>query len=218
VNVAVVVFPGSNCDTDAAWAWEAVTGGRARLVWHEEPDLGDADAVILPGGFAYGDYLRPGALASVSPVMAAVRRAAGRGVPVLGICNGFQILCEAGLLPGALLPNESSSFRCEVVPVRVEDPGTAWTRGLARGEVLRLPIAHGEGRYVPPPGAEEGRPPRVVFRYAGTNPNGSVDAIAGVANEAGNVVGLMPHPERAADELLGSRDGARILRAVLAGA
>ena len=211
MNCAVVVFPGSNCDRDAAYAWEWVTGGAARLLWHEETDLGDADAVIVPGGFSYGDYLRAGALARLSPVMRAVAAAAGRGLPVLGVCNGFQVLCEAGLLPGALAPNAGRAFICESVAVEVADAETVWTRGLAPGEVLRLPIAHGEGRYCVDPE----RPPRVAFRYAGTNPNGSQDAIAGVADARGNVVGLMPHPERACEPLLGGGDGTRVLKAVL---
>jgi phosphoribosylformylglycinamidine synthase I len=211
MNCAVVVFPGSNCDRDAAHAWEHVTGGRARLLWHQETDLGDAEAVIVPGGFSYGDYLRAGALARLSPVMRAVGEAAGRGLPVLGVCNGFQVLCESGLLPGALAPNAGRSFRCEVVTLAVEDADTAWTRGLTPGETLRLPIAHGEGRYCIDPA----RPPRVVLRYAGPNPNGSDEAVAGIANAAGNVVGLMPHPERACEPILGGEDGARLLKAVL---
>jgi phosphoribosylformylglycinamidine synthase I len=203
---AVVIFPGSNCDRDTLWAW----GEGAIPVWHEQPRLPAVDAVILPGGFAHGDYLRAGALARFSPVMADVRRAAEAGLPVLGICNGFQVLCEAGLLPGALGRNAGLTFRCETVTVEVVDPDTAWTRGLPRGTRLRIPIAHGEGRYwTPDPAAV-----RVVFRYAGDNPNGSLDAIAGVSNAAGNVVGLMPHPERAACERLGGVDGRRILGAV----
>ncbi len=224
MKAAVVVFPGSNCDSDAAWAWEAVTGSRADLVWHQRRELGDAEAVILPGGFAYGDYLRAGALCRFSPVMDAVRAAAADGLPVLGVCNGFQILCEAGLLPGALGRNRDLSFLCEPVCVRVERTTTAWTGGLAPGQVLELPIAHGEGRYWLPPEEQAALRGRggVVFRYCapdGTvgsaNPNGSVDAIAGVCNAAGNVVGMMPHPERAVEALLGSEDGREILRSAL---
>ena len=201
---AVVVFPGSNCDQDALWAW----GEGAVPVWHQESRLPDVDAVILPGGFAYGDYLRAGALARFSPIMADVRRVAADGMPVLGICNGFQVLCEAGLLPGALAKNAGIAFRCQSVEVEVADGDTAWTRGMAPGTRLRLPIAHGEGRYWSPDAV------RVAFRYVGENPNGSMDAIAGVSNAAGNVVGLMPHPERAAASVLGGCDGLRILGAV----
>jgi phosphoribosylformylglycinamidine synthase I len=226
VKAAVVVFPGSNCDLDAAWAWRTATGGEAELVWHERADLGDAEAVILPGGFAHGDYLRPGALCRFSPVMGAVRRAAEAGMPILGICNGFQILCEAGLLPGALTRNRDLTFHCHDVWVRVERSDTAWTAACGAGRVLRLPIAHGEGRFWLP--ADELERLRaaggVVFRYVArdgsrdpaANPNGSVDDIAGVANPAGNVVGLMPHPERAVEALLGSEDGLCILRSAAA--
>jgi phosphoribosylformylglycinamidine synthase I len=203
---AVIVFPGSNCDQDTLWA----LGDDAVALWHQEPRLPpDTAAVILPGGFAHGDYLRAGALARFSPVMADVRRAADAGMPVLGICNGFQILCEAGLLPGALARNAGIAFRCQTVTVEVADADTAWTGGLRRGERLRLPIAHGEGRYWAPDLAGV----RVAFRYAGENPNGSAGGIAGVSNRAGNVVGLMPHPERAASPLLGGTDGLRILGA-----
>ena len=219
LRAAVIVFPGSNCDRDAALAWEHVTGGPADLVWHEETDLGAAEAVILPGGFAHGDYLRCGALCRFSPVMAAVVAGAQRGLPVLGICNGFQILCEAGLLPGALGRNAGLTFRCETVSVRVESAETAWTAGCRPGQVLRLPIAHGEGRYWLPPAELDALRARggVVLRYAGPegNPNGSLDDIAGICNARGNVVGLMPHPERACESLLGGQDGAVLLRSVL---
>ncbi len=218
MRVAVIVFPGSNCDTDAAHAWELVTHGPADLVWHEETDLHGADAVILPGGFAHGDYLRCGALCRFSPAMRAVTAAAGRGMPVLGICNGFQILCEAGLLPGALTRNRGLAFRCETVTVRVENTDTPWTRGCRPGQALHLPIAHGEGAYWLPEDELATLKARggVVFRYAADqNPNGSVDDIAGVCNAARNVVGLMPHPERACEAMLGGEDGAFILRSVL---
>jgi phosphoribosylformylglycinamidine synthase I len=206
-RTAVVVFPGSNCDQDALWA----LGEDAVAVWHQQARLPeDVSAVILPGGFAYGDYLRAGALARFSPIMADVRRAADAGMPVLGICNGFQVLCEAGMLPGALARNADIAFHCQRVTVEVADADTAWTAGLRRGERLRLPIAHGEGRYWAPDLAGV----RVAFRYAGENPNGSLANIAGVSNRAGNVVGLMPHPERAASEILGGVDGLRILGAV----
>jgi phosphoribosylformylglycinamidine synthase I len=225
MKAAIVVFPGSNCDRDAAWAWERVTGGEAELVWHERTELGGADVVILPGGFAYGDYLRCGALCRFSPAMGAVRAAAAAGLPVLGICNGFQILCEAGLLPGALLRNRDMRFHCQGVSVRVERTDTAFTNACSPGQVLRLPIAHGEGRFHLP--AEEWEAfvaaGGVVFRYCDAqgrrdpraNPNGSLDDIAGVANARGNVVGLMPHPERAVEALLGGEDGALLFRSVV---
>jgi len=225
MRAAVIVFPGSNCDLDAAWAWEQATGGVALRIWHQSADLGGAEAVLLPGGFAHGDYLRCGALCRFSPAMRAVVAAAERGLPVLGICNGFQILCEAGLLPGALGRNHHLAFRCETVHVRVEDTGTAWTAACRQGEVLALPIAHGEGAYWSPPEELSALEARggVVFRYcdadghlaAGANPNGSVAHIAGIRNAAGNVVGLMPHPERAVEALLGGTAGVRILRSAL---
>lgn len=228
MRAAVIVFPGSNCDCDAALAWEQVTGSPAERIWHETADLSGAEAVILPGGFAHGDYLRCGALCRFSPAMRAVVAAAERGLPVLGICNGFQILCEAGLLPGGLGRNRNLAFRCEGVHLRVENAGTAWTAACRVGEVLSLPIAHGEGAYWLPPEELTALQARggVVFRYCdaggriqdGANPNGSVDGIAGISNTAGNVVGLMPHPERAVEALLGGTDGARILRSVLLGA
>ena len=225
MKVAVVVFPGSNCDRDCAWAVGECLSAPVELVWHGADDLGGADLVILPGGFSYGDYLRTGAIASRSPVMAAVRRHAGRGGPVLGICNGFQILCEAGLLPGALAANASGRFVCRDVHVRVVSDRTPFTRQLG-GRVLRLPVAHQAGAYWADQETlthleEAGQ---VVFRYCtadgrpGDNPNGSLADIAGVANTAGNVVGLMPHPERAASVLLGSVDGLAILGAALGAA
>jgi phosphoribosylformylglycinamidine synthase len=226
MRVGVVVFPGSNCDADVQWAVEQV-GGRAEFVWHADRRLAGFEAVILPGGFSYGDYLRCGAIARFSPIMGAVARFAEAGRPVLGICNGFQILTEAGLLPGALLRNAGLRFLCRPVHLRVENAGTAWTEGLTPGEVLRLPIAHGEGNYYAPPEvlAELAERGQVVFRYATpdgqvtpeANPNGSVGSIAGVCNRAGNVVGLMPHPERAVTALLGGEDGRRILGAILRG-
>ncbi len=225
MRAAVIVFPGSNCDADAAWAWEQATGGPAVRIWHDTADLGGAEVAILPGGFAYGDYLRCGALCRFSPAMQAVVAAAGRGLPVLGICNGFQILCEAGLLPGVLGRNAHLRFVCTTATVRVDQPATAWTSACAPGQRLRLPIAHGEGRYWL--AAEELAALRqrggVVFRYcdasgeaaAEANPNGSLDQIAGVCNPEGNVVGLMPHPERAVDALLGGTDGRVLLQSVL---
>ena len=225
MRAAVIVFPGSNCDADAAWAWEQSTGGLADRVWHEAADLGGADVVILPGGFAHGDYLRCGALCRFSPAMRAVVAAAGRGLPVLGICNGFQILCESGLLPGVLGRNRNLRFVCGGVTVRVDNPRTAWTGACAMGQLLHLPIAHGEGRYWLPPEELAALTARdgVVFRYCDAsgdatdvaNPNGSLDQIAGVCNPAGNVVGLMPHPERASEALIGGTDGRMLFRSVL---
>lgn len=224
MKVAVVVFPGSNCDRDAAWAWEQVVGGPATLVWHDQGDLAGAEAVIIPGGFAYGDYLRAGALCRFAPVMRAVQDAAAQGMPVLGICNGFQILCEAALLPGALDRNAGLAFICDQVFVRVENCATAWTGQLQPGQVLSLPIAHAQGRYWLPEPERQALVAGggVVFRYSDAhgvvgqvNPNGSLDSIAGVCNKSGNVVGMMPHPERASEALLGSVDGREILRSAL---
>ncbi len=206
VRAGVVVFPGSNDDRDLANAFERL-GASVELVWHREAKLPPGlDGVGIPGGFSYGDYLRPGAMARFSPVMAAVREHAGAGMPVIGVCNGFQILCEAGLLPGALVRNRGLRFICDDVDVSAEDLG-AFGAEIAAGDTMRIPIKHGMGAYVP----DARRPARVALRYRGENPNGSTDAIAGVVNEAGNVLGLMPHPEHAVDPLLGSTDGARIL-------
>lgn len=226
MKVGVVAFPGSNCDEDVRWAVEQV-GAQADLVWHESRTLAGYDAVVLPGGFSYGDYLRCGALARFSPVMAEVARFAAAGRPVLGICNGFQILTEAGLLPGVLRRNAGLRFICRPVRLRVETVRTAWTRGLTAGQVLSLPIAHGEGNYycTSEELAELEANGQVVFRYvdgtgaatAAANPNGSVGNIAGVCNRAGNVVGMMPHPERASEALLGGEDGRAILTAILRG-
>jgi len=215
-RVGVVVFPGTNCEHDVVRAVE-VLGGSADLLWHADRTLGGVDAVVVPGGFAHGDYLRTGAIARFSPVMEAVARFAAAGGPVVGICNGFQILTEAGLLPGALQKNAGLKFRCETVACRVATDRTALTRGVAPGTVLALPINHFEGNYTcdAETRARLRDHDQVVLRYV-TNPNGSVDDIAGVANEAGNVVGLMPHPERAAEPILGSADGAVLLRALLA--
>jgi phosphoribosylformylglycinamidine synthase len=215
--VAVVVFPGSNCDRDAARAIDDVLGaGTATMAWHAERSLDGVDAIVLPGGFSWGDYLRTGALARFAPVMDAVREAAGRGVPVLGICNGFQVLCEAGLLPGALLRNDHLHFRCDEVPVEVATATTPWTCAVEPGSTLRLPIAHGEGRYHAEPGVldELEQDDRVVVRYAGANPNGSARAVAGVCSAGRNVVGMMPHPERAVHAWMGSDDGARLFESL----
>jgi phosphoribosylformylglycinamidine synthase len=225
VRLAVVVFPGTWSERDfgdvaAALGWDA------RLIWHNERELQGADAVVLPGGFAHGDYLRTGAIARFSPIMAAVEAFAAAGGPVIGSCNGFQILCEAGLLPGALSRNEHLEFRCDWQWLRVESPASspAWLSGLTDGDLIRLPISHGEGRYF----ADEATldaleaSQRVVLRYADgsgsvspdANPNGSLRGIAGIVNEQGNVLGLMPHPERAADAEVGGTDGLKLLRAL----
>ena len=225
MKVGVVVFPGSNCDHDAYHVVKHVCGQEARFVWHKDPNLSGLDAVILPGGFSYGDYLRTGAIARFSPVMRAVGEFAGRGGAVLGICNGFQILQEAGLLPGAMLRNRGVKFLSQPVHIRVERGGTIATEGLRVGEVLTMPIAHGEGNFYATDEELDGleRDGRVVFRYttadgrldSAANVNGSARAIASVCNEGGNVVGLMPHPERAAEPLLGSADGRRIFEALV---
>jgi phosphoribosylformylglycinamidine synthase I len=211
-RVAVLVFPGSNDDHDAAWALSAL-GAEPELVWHAEAQLPRADAVVLPGGFSYGDYLRAGAIARFAPAMRAVASFAERGGPVLGICNGFQILCEAGLLPGVLRPNASLSFICRDVPVVVERADTPFTTRCEPGQSLVIPVKHGDGCYQAPPGLSDDQ---VVLRYAPeTNPNGSDDDIAGVVNAAGNIMGLMPHPEHAVDTLLGSGDGGLILASLV---
>jgi phosphoribosylformylglycinamidine synthase len=208
-DVAVVVFPGSNCEQDVLYALRR-EGGDAEYVFHTETDLGAADAVVLPGGFAHGDYLRTGAIARFSPVMDAVRAMADRGAPVLGICNGFQILAEAHLVSGALRKNEGLRFLCAWTDLLVDDTDTIATRTLEKGQRLRIPINHYEGNYTPPSSAE----PRVVFRYV-DNPNGAWRGVAGVANDAGNVVGMMPHPERASESWLGSEDGRRVLQSLI---
>jgi phosphoribosylformylglycinamidine synthase I len=216
-SFGVIQFPGSCDERDALAACQRV--GEARMLWHEDTVLEGVDAVIVPGGFSYGDYLRAGAIARFSPAMEAVARFAAEGGPVLGICNGFQVLCESGLLPGALLPNEGLRFICRQVELRTEDTGSAWTRGLEPGQPISVPIKHMSGRYFAPDQVldelEAGG--QVAFRYApGQNPNGSVRDIAGVTNEAGNVLGLMPHPEHAVDPLTGSEDGLAIFRSVAA--
>jgi phosphoribosylformylglycinamidine synthase len=223
--VAIVVFPGTWSERDFLDAAPAL-GWEARLVWHAEAELGDADAVVLPGGFAHGDHLRTGAIARFAPVMRAVEAFAAAGGPVLGSCNGFQILCEAGMLPGVLLRNDHLQFRCDWKGLRVERAAGPWLAAeeVAAGDVIRLPISHGEGRYHADDevldALEAGG--RVVLRYADAdgrvvpdaNPNGSARAIAGILNEAGNVLGLMPHPERAADAEVGGTDGLRLLRSL----
>jgi len=226
MNFGVIVFPGSNGDHDALHALGEVLGQPTRAIWHRETTLDDIDCVVVPGGFAYGDYLRAGAIARFSPIMAAVERFAAAGKPILGICNGFQVLTEAQLLPGSLLRNAELEFRSQWVHVRVERTDTPFTAGLTAGETLRLPIAHGEGNYFVTPEelASLEAQGQIVFRYCDpsgaltddTNFNGSLNYIAGVCNARRNVVGLMPHPERGAEAILGGTDGRRILEAVLA--
>jgi phosphoribosylformylglycinamidine synthase len=217
MKFGIVVFPGSNCDADAYHAVVDGLGEQAVYLWHKDPDLHCVDVVLLPGGFAYGDYLRAGAIARFSPIMRSVEQYAARGGPVLAICNGFQIACEAGLLPGALLRNIGLTFVCEPVRLRVESTQTMFTADYTSGQILAIPIAHGEGRYHADAGTldrleGEGR---VVLRYDGLNPNGSARDIAGIVNDAGNVLGLMPHPERACDARLGSTDGLAIFTSLL---
>ena len=217
MKFGVIVFPGSNCDHDAYHVISKHVGQPVDFIWHREMNLDDYDAVILPGGFSYGDYLRAGALASFSPVMSSVKDFAARGGFVLGICNGFQILCETGLLPGALIRNRDLHFICDHIQVRVETTETPFTNQLEGGRVLRIPIAHAEGNYVCDDATfdELEREDRIVFRYCdergqvteASNPNGSRDSIAGICNRERNVLGLMPHPERACEDLLGSADG-----------
>jgi phosphoribosylformylglycinamidine synthase I len=215
-RIAVVVFPGSNDDRDAALALGAL-GAEAVLVWHAEHELPDAGAVVLPGGFSYGDYLRAGAIARFSPLMQAVAEFAADGGPLLGICNGFQILCEAGLLPGVLRPNVSLRFVCRDVPVRVERTDTLFTARCSVGQRLVIPVKHGEGCWYADPDLLASLEERnqIVLRYDGESPNGATGGVAGVVNEQGNVLGLMPHPEHAVDPLLGSGDGALILAALV---
>ena len=217
-SIGIVQFPGTNCELDVQWAIEAL-GGQTELCWHGDATLGAVDAVVLPGGFAHGDYLRTGALARFSPVMAAVTEFAAAGGPVVGICNGFQVLTEARLLPGALQKNAGLKFLCETVELRVETTSTVLTGECTVGQRLRIPINHFEGNYVcdADTRAQLRADELVVVRYV-ENPNGSVDDIAGICNEGRNVVGLMPHPERASDELLGSSDGVVMLRSLLAAA
>jgi phosphoribosylformylglycinamidine synthase subunit PurQ / glutaminase len=225
MNFAVLQFPASNCDQDAVHALGDVMGHSARLVWHKDTSLGDAEAVIVPGGFSYGDYLRTGAIARFSPIMQAVQNFAAQGGTVLGICNGFQILCEAGLLPGALIRNRSLQFRCEHVFLQTVNRNTNFTSGIPPAKLLRVPIAHGEGCYFADPDQLKRLEAngQVLWRYVNekgeateiANPNGSLQNIAGIMNERGNVAGLMPHPERAIEPLLGSEDGRLIFESVV---
>ncbi|HXT18819.1 MAG TPA: phosphoribosylformylglycinamidine synthase subunit PurQ [Gemmatimonadaceae bacterium] len=226
MKFGIVTFPGSNCDYDAYHAVVEQLGEEAVYLWHKDHDLKQCDVIVLPGGFSYGDYLRAGAIARFSPVMQDVVAFAKRGGPVMAICNGFQIACEAGLLPGALLRNASLKFVCELVRLKVESTDTMFTNRYERGSIIRIPIAHGDGRYTADDATLdrlEGDG-RVVLRYAGGpgdadewwSPNGSMRAIAGIVNEAGNVLGMMPHPERAVDALLGSDDGLSMFESMLA--
>jgi len=226
VRFGVIVFPGSNCDHDAYHVAKHVFGQEARFIWHKEASLGDVDFVIVPGGFSYGDYLRSGAIARFSPIMKDVVRFANDGGPVMGICNGFQILCESGLLPGALMRNDSLRFICKDVQLRTENNTSLFTNQLAQGEVLTIPVAHGDGNYI---ASEEildrlEGEGRVAFRYCDatgaftpeSNPNGASRGIAGILNEQGNVLGMMPHPERASEAILGRTDGIKMFESILA--
>jgi phosphoribosylformylglycinamidine synthase len=224
VKFGVVVFPGSNCDHDAYHVISKHVGQPVDFIWHRDTDLSSYDAVIIPGGFSYGDYLRAGALARFSPVMNSLKEFAARGGFVLGICNGFQILCEAGLLPGALIRNRDLHFVCQHVNVRVESADSPFTNQLKKGQVLNIPVAHAEGNYVCDDATldELRREDRIIFRYSDengaitpeSNPNGARDNIAGICNRERNVMGLMPHPERACEDLLGSTDGRDIFRSL----
>ncbi len=225
MKFGVVRFPGSNCDQDCVVAINSLPGASAEPLWHKETSVAGFDAIVLPGGFSYGDYLRCGAIARFSPVMTAVRAFADAGGPVIGICNGFQILCEAGLLPGALIRNRGLRFICEFVHVRIESDRSPFTRGAPVGRALRIPIAHGEGCFFADKETlrELEDHAQVILRYCNAdaepaedaNPNGSLDNIAGICNRAGNILGLMPHPERACDPLLGSTDGRAIFQSLL---
>ena len=225
MKFGVVVFPGSNCDHDCYYAIESVIGKPVEFIWHQDTDLGGFDAVILPGGFAYGDYLRTGAIARFSPVMAALKGFAGRGGLVIGICNGFQILMESGLLPGALLPNVGLKYVCRFLYLRTETVNTPFTSGLREGQLLHIPIGHGEGNFFADRETirqiEDGG--QVVFRYVDAagentreaNPNGSLNNIAGIVNREGNVLGMMPHPDRSSEQILGSTDGRTIFESMV---
>jgi phosphoribosylformylglycinamidine synthase I len=217
VKFAVVVFPGSNCDVDMYHAIKDELGEEVEYVWHDADNLDEFDGILLPGGFSYGDYLRSGAIARFSNVMKAIMKAAEEGKPILGVCNGFQILLEAGLLPGAMRRNNSLKFICRPIELRVENNETMFTSAYERDEIITIPIAHGEGNYYCDEETLkkliENR--QIVFRYYGENPNGSLENIAGIINEKGNVLGMMPHPERAVDELLGSADGLKLFQSIV---
>jgi phosphoribosylformylglycinamidine synthase subunit PurQ / glutaminase len=217
MKFGVVVFPGSNCDRDIAYVTQELLQQPTRMVWHEETELADLDVVIIPGGFSYGDYLRCGALARFSPVMQAVVDHAAAGKKVFGVCNGFQVLTESGLLPGALVRNRDLHFICDRPALKVERTDLAWTQEYQTGEVITLPIAHGEGCYYADPQtlADLEANHQVIFRYHEDNPNGSLNNIAGICNSQGNVLGMMPHPERAADPVLGFTDGMKLFKGLL---
>jgi phosphoribosylformylglycinamidine synthase len=225
MKFGVIIFPGSNCDHDAYWAFKEVCGQPATLLWHDSHDLENSDVIVVPGGFSYGDYLRTGAIARFSPIMQSVKQFAASGGLVIGICNGFQILCEANLLPGVLLRNKTLKYICKPVHLRVENTRTPFTQGLTQGEVLEIPIGHGDGNYFcdEPTLAELHSREQIIFRYAtplgeiteDANPNGSLENIAGVCNEGRNVLGMMPHPERASEGLLGMKDGLKLLRSLV---
>ncbi|MFI8684175.1 phosphoribosylformylglycinamidine synthase subunit PurQ [Rossellomorea sp. NPDC077527] len=217
MKFAVIVFPGSNCDIDMYHAIKDEIGEEVDYVWHDADNLENYDAILLPGGFSYGDYLRSGAIARFSNVMKEVVKAAEQGKPVLGVCNGFQVLLETGLLPGAMRRNESLKFICKTVPLTVENNETMFTNGYEKNDVIQIPIAHGEGNYFCDEETmitlKENN--QIVFTYTDENPNGSVENIAGITNQAGNVLGMMPHPERAMDTLLGSEDGKKLFQSIV---
>jgi len=217
VKFGVVVFPGSNCDRDVAYVTRDLLNQPTRMVWHEETDISDLDVVVIPGGFSYGDYLRCGAIARFSPVMQGIVEHALQGKLVLGVCNGFQVLTEVGLLPGALIRNRDLHFICDRVPIKVERTDLPWTQAYSHEQVLTLPLAHGEGQFYASDDTlkhleDNGQ---VLFRYKGNNPNGSVNNIAGICNRQGNVLGMMPHPERASDPMLGGTDGIGLFKGLL---
>ncbi len=218
MKFGVIVFPGSNCDRDVQYVTRDIFNQPTRMVWHEETDIGDIDVVIVPGGFSYGDYLRCGAIARFSPIMQQVVSHAQQGKFVLGICNGFQVLTEAGLLPGALMRNRDMHFICDRTTIKVERNNLPWTKAYAQNQVITLPIAHGEGQFYADSEvvAQIEDKGQVLFRYEGDNPNGSVNNIAGICNETGNVLGMMPHPERASDSMLGGTDGLKLFEGLLA--
>ncbi|MEB3340975.1 phosphoribosylformylglycinamidine synthase subunit PurQ [Okeania sp.] len=225
MKFGIITFPGSNCDRDVAWVTQGLLGQSTRMVWHQEEDISDVDVIVIPGGFSYGDYLRCGAIARFSPAMKATIAHAQKGKLVLGICNGFQILTEIGLLPGALVRNQKLNFICHQIPIKVENSETPWTSIYTKGEVINLPIAHGEGCYYADVDTLQDleNNHQILFRYCTehgevtleANPNGSLKNIAGICNRQGNVLGMMPHPERASDPILGNTDGIKLFKGLL---